>query len=174
MEREENIQKRASAYKLTNRIIFHSNSKTHKDLWIASEPYITLPIKSPLPEIGKAIDYSLIESKTDVDFPIDHEAIIDKLLLVSNKKTYRKIQQNSSCCYISKSSSRIEITPTHNGDTSGNEKGYYFIPSQKNIIGWDSSLIIKSNHDVFFNRTGKNIVPVVPDSSHHSARSRET
>ena len=50
--------------------------------------------KSPLLEIGKAIDYSLIGSKTDVDFPIDQKEIIDKLLLISIMKTYRKYQKN--------------------------------------------------------------------------------
>lgn len=128
----------ASAFRLTNHIVIHSDAKTQSGIGIATAPYFTLDVNASMKEIGNAIQHALAESKTSVAHT-DYQEGVKPLLKAAGLRSYRRFVQGAIHCSIVKDGQSIWIDPTHNGGTRGDSKGFHYKPDLRIVINSQAS-----------------------------------
>jgi hypothetical protein len=122
------VIKKAGAYLLDDRIIVHSNVIYKSGLAIASEPVLTAMIHDEPLEIGKLLLMALSSAETNVSDPDKYEGNIKPVLNVAGVRSNKELQEQAMYCVIEQYEAGYIITPTHNGGTRGNSKGFQFLP----------------------------------------------
>ncbi len=129
----------ASAFRMNERFVIHSDSKTEVGVYVASEPFIVLDIQASPGEIGEAVLRALLASKAGIVFPADLKPIDKKLFKAAKVSSHRQFQQSAIHCGISKTSTGIQIDPSHNGGTRGDKKGFQYRPERRLIVRLEDS-----------------------------------
>ena len=132
------------AYKLPDRIVVHSYSKTKTGILRTSEPCIVLKNNVSNLEIGEGIQVAKKGYKTGVPDMVRYSnswAEVDKpIFKACNLKSWKKIQELSSHCYIEFCENEIVFTPTRNGGTKGDTKGFHPIEEKRKKLNLNANL----------------------------------
>lgn len=131
----------ASAFRLSDRIIVHSNAQAEAGFWVSTEPYFTLDADASAPEIGEALARALSESRTGFSVAkMDMQAVMKPLLRAARVRSWRRFVQQAVCCNITYEPSQgFQIDPTHNGGTRGDSKGFQFRPSRRIVVASEAA-----------------------------------
>jgi hypothetical protein len=124
----------ASAYRFSDRLVFHSQARTPAWFYIACEPYLTLSLAASVGEIGQAVKRALANFRPEIPQPTNLKQVTADFLLGIGVKTNKKLQETSVCCGINEKDSAIVFEPSHNGGTSGDTRGFQPITNAKIVI----------------------------------------
>lgn len=123
--------RRACAYLINqNTLLVHTESRTRKGLWIATAPYFLHEVPYDLKSTGQSIVSALDASEVNIPDPDNWSDVRQRLVKAAGTSSYRRLQQTSIYCGISKENNKISFTPTHNGGTKGDSKGFHFHPDK--------------------------------------------
>jgi hypothetical protein len=122
------VRKSAGAYLLEDRIIVHSILIYKSGLAIASEPVLSAKLRDDSLEIGNLLLMALGSAETDITDPDKYEGNIKPVLNVAGVRSIKELHEQAMYCVIEQDETGYIITPTHNGGTRGNSKGFQFLP----------------------------------------------
>lgn len=111
----------ATAYRRPEGYYVHSNSQTTCGVWVATEPFIKIPVDAPIDQLGKAIEEALERSKIGMAHPSDWSAIEYPLPELAGVKTWAAFMKHAKCANIKDVDNHIEFIPNKN---LGPEKGF--------------------------------------------------
>jgi len=119
----------AVCYRYDDSLLLCASCATEAGFAFDSEPYRVLSADSPDAELGAALLEVLAGSKRMLPTP-DREqvqAARTRLLRAAGLSSERKLQQKAICCTISREVQELRFTPSHNGGTRGDQKGFHHI-----------------------------------------------
>jgi hypothetical protein len=122
--------KMAGAYRLSDRIIIHSNMIYRSGLAILSAPVFTAMTQDDPSDIGNMILLALDSAVVGVPDPDRYQVNLDPLLRAAGLRSERKLQQQTLYCTIEIGPDSYILSPTHNGGTRGDSKGFQFLAGQ--------------------------------------------
>ena len=129
----------ASAYRLKDRLIIHSDARTAPGYYVLAEPVLQLDVSASPREIGEVILSALAGSHDRVDVPADLQGLVKPLLKAAGVSSYRRLQQSAVYCSICWMPEEIQIIPTHNGGTKGDSQGFIHQMQHRVCISVDSA-----------------------------------
>lgn len=83
---------------------------------------LALPVTDE--QLGLSIQRALDEYLPDYELPENHREKRQSMLKAMGYRSERQLQMQTICCCIARTERGIEFTPTHNGGTSGDSKGF--------------------------------------------------
>lgn len=117
----------ASVYATKSNLIFAAYGCNSIGLLVSCPPYIQLPINASDDDLGLAIINVIEAYQPQIEDPPEdkadrkeHKAQLKELGFRSN----RQFQQEVICCLCIRDALTYKLTPTHNGGTSGDSKGF--------------------------------------------------
>jgi hypothetical protein len=122
----------ASAYKRAGLILIYASAKTVPGFLIDTPPWITLSDEVRNAELGEAVRTALAAYREGVSVP-DYLSADWKAL---RRARYRAAGVNSERAYMTGSTyvslcaenGSLRLTPSRNGGTRGDGKGFHFLP----------------------------------------------
>lgn len=121
----------AASIKWEDRILIIGNSTTKSGFNICSSPYYALPIDASNEKIGELLKKALTENNYNVPDPdwkdrsLNHQRY--KAANVKSEKAYMK---NARSVSVYQYDGIIHLTPSRNGGTKGENKGFHDITSE--------------------------------------------
>ena len=128
-----------SVYKLKDRLLIHPDSITTAGMWIATEPFLPLPLNSSSSDIGAAISVALEGSLDSAPHPADWRAIAAPRLSAAGVRSEHSFQLGTSLVTVTRSEAGYIVEPHLNGGASGDNKGFHPMPELQRFVGQDSS-----------------------------------
>lgn len=137
------ITQSINVVKYPNKLVFETYNQIKKSYSIRSIEISVLENDSSNTDIGKTILKHLSLSKvvnkvSDEDKKLSNENY-KKITGLKSMKTQMK---DSLCVHISRKKNQIEFTPTVNGGTTGNHKGFHFSQEKLTIEDTDNYELI--------------------------------
>jgi hypothetical protein len=117
----------AVCYRYGNSLFLCASCVTDAGFGFDSEPYRLLSPNLPDDELGAIILEVLAESKRIIPAP-DRDRMRHartQLLRAAGLSSERKLQQKAICCTITRDGQELRFTPSHNGGTRGDKKGFH-------------------------------------------------
>lgn len=139
--------------KYDDKIVFETISKIKNRHSIRALDISVLQFDASTSEIGLTIIKHLNLSKFNIKMPSDTERkIIDEnYKKLTGLKTFKSQMKDSLYISVSRENNQLKFTPTINGGTSGDRKGYHFLEKESLIIidSGDFELIGKTLLEVY-------------------------
>jgi hypothetical protein len=117
----------AVCYRYDDRVFLCASCVTDAGFRFDSEPYRLLSANASDAELGSALLEVLAGAKRIIPTP-DREAARNaraRLLRAAGLSSERKLQQRAVCCTIYRDPRELRFTPSHNGGTRGDRKGFH-------------------------------------------------
>lgn len=128
---------RACIYRLKDQVLLHPESKTKAGVWVAVEPYVSMPRTVESEPLGGAIVDALKHSVENVPHPNDWKAFSQSRLKAAGIKSESAFYAGPQLVAVVKSADGFIVEPHHNGGSSGSGKGFYELPALKITLGND-------------------------------------
>jgi hypothetical protein len=129
----------ASVYVRKSDYIVESSCWTTRGLCVGSEPVELLPIDAAAAELGEAIRRALSAVREGVAHPADWQAQLAPLFKVAGIKSWDALQKSAKLCSIEAIDGPIRITPSRNGGTTGDGRGYHPMNEKAVILPPDAT-----------------------------------
>jgi hypothetical protein len=118
----------ANAYWQPKQILIYGQHRTRAGFHISAEPWLSLPADADPPIVGEMVQRALASYRVDVPTP-DWRSPEWKTLRASfhraaGVRSEREFQLKGRLVQITWDDGRLDVCPTHNGGTKGDEKGF--------------------------------------------------
>lgn len=123
------MNKRASAYKLRDRFLVHTDQITTAGVWLAAPKYVSLRLDTPAQEVGKALLSALEDSGQTVPHPTQWAGLSKPRLDAAGVKSEAAFHKGTQLVTVLRSQMETEIRPTRNGGVSGENRGFHDLPN---------------------------------------------
>lgn len=97
-------------------------------MWVASEPFLPLPLDADASAVGDAVLSALTASSDAISHPTDWRAMAMPRLAAAGVRSERSFQLGTALVTVTRSKSGYWLEPHHNGGTSGDSKGFHPMP----------------------------------------------
>ena len=114
----------ASVYFFPDRVLVVPNCPTPTGLLLSFEPYAVLSLAATDHELGMAIEAALFASTRTVPHPTDWKATSAPRLAAAGVKSERAFQLKSALVQVSKTPESVQVSPSHNGGATGDDRGF--------------------------------------------------
>lgn len=121
--------KLASAYRLRDRFFFHPDSKTTAGGWLATPPYVSVPLDSGPETLGEAIAASLAASVMGIPHPTSWAGLSKPRLDAAGSRSEAVFVRGARLVHVSLDATTMTLEATHNGGGKGNTKGFSELPA---------------------------------------------
>ena len=119
----------ASAYRLRDRFFLHPNSKTTAGGWLATPPYVSIPLDSGPETLGEAIVAALTASVLGIPHPTSWSGLSKPRLDAAGAKSEAAFMRDARLVHVSLDATTITLEATHNGGSKGDTKGFSELPA---------------------------------------------
>lgn len=92
--------KRASAYRLRDRFLIHPESKTTSGVWLATAPYVPVPLDSRPEALGEAIASALAASGSGVPHPTSWTGLSKPRLEAAGSKSEADFMRGARLVHV--------------------------------------------------------------------------
>jgi len=116
--------KRASAYRLRDRFLIHPESKTTSGVWLATAPYVPVPLDSGPEALGEAIASALAASGSGVPHPTSWTGLSKPRLEAAGSKSEADFMRGARLVHLALDRTAMRFEATNNGGTKGEAKGF--------------------------------------------------
>ncbi len=116
--------RRACAYRLRDRFLFHPESETTAGVWLATAPYVSAPLDSGPGTLGEAIAAALAASVSGVPHPISWAGLTKPRLDAAGSKSEAIFMRGARLVSVSQDGTTMTLEATHNGGAKGETKGF--------------------------------------------------
>lgn len=117
----------ACAIRLKDRWLVHPELKSVSGIFVASEPYQSLPNDADPIALGNAVRSALALAQRTIPNPPDWKALSVPRLAAAEVKSEAALQRQSQLIRITAEAAKIVLTPTRNGGASGSDKGFHHL-----------------------------------------------
>lgn len=121
------MNKDVSIYKLRDRILMHPNQITSAGIWLATPEYVVLGLDSSAQKIGNAVFIALENSGNTIPHPISWTGLSKPRLDAAGVKSEAAFHKSTRLVSVIKNLTQIEIKPSRNGGTKGDERGFHYL-----------------------------------------------
>jgi hypothetical protein len=122
----------ACAYKRTRLILIHASAKTVPGFLINSPPWITFSEDVRNAELGEAVRTALAAYREGVPAPdygsADWKALRRARCRAAGVNSERAYMTESAYVSLCAENGSLRLTPSRNGGTRGDAKGFHFLP----------------------------------------------
>ena len=122
----------ASAYKRAGLILIHASAKTVPGFLIDCPPWITLSEDVRSAELGEAVRTALAAYHEGVPVPdygsADWKALRRACYRAAGVNSERGYMTDSAYVSLCAENGSLRLTPSRNGGTRGDAKGFHFLP----------------------------------------------
>jgi hypothetical protein len=122
-------EQHATAYLKNGKVIIHAQARSTAGVYLAAMPVRRLPLEAGGDALGRALRDALDAYQAEVPHPTTWRDFGADVLKASGVRSWRALQVGTACCTISRNSAHIMISPSHNGGTSGDGRGFQPAPS---------------------------------------------
>ena len=127
-----------SAYLFPARLVIHATAITRAGFQVAKEPYFSIEVPSQHEEIGKAVRQALDSHQIGIENPSNGREFQKAFLKGVGVKSNAALQRAAVQCDVLERENELNFFPTHNGGTTGDQKGYSPLNDHIKIIPRDS------------------------------------
>ena len=106
---------------------------------MGSEPVEVLPLDAAAAELGEAIRRALLAAKEGVAHPTDGKVQLAPLFKAARIKSWNTLQKSAKLCSVEAIDGQLRITPSRNGGTAGDDRGYHPINESAIILPPETS-----------------------------------
>lgn len=117
----------ADGYVDNNHVILVSNGRLPTGLMHNYSVSVVLPLPVTDELLGISILKALDQYLPVYELPEDHKKRRQTMLKTMGYRSERQLQEQTILCSIERTEKGIEFTPTHNGGTSGDSRGFQWI-----------------------------------------------
>jgi len=121
--------RRACAYRLRDRYLFHPESSTMSGGWLATAPYVSAPLDSGPETLGEAIAAALAASVSGVPHPTSWTGLSKPRLDAAGARSETAFTHGTRLVSVSLRATTIALEATHNGGTKGQNRGFSELPA---------------------------------------------
>lgn len=124
----------ASVYRLKDRVLAHANVRTETGLWIATEPFLQLPLDADEIAIGAAV-HSLLQATT-VPIPdqVNWRSMAKRRLIAAGVRSERAFMSRAHLVEVVRSDTGYVIESTRNGGSTGDDRGFHPLPAERSSL----------------------------------------
>lgn len=119
----------ASAYRLRNHFFFHPDSKTTAGVWLATPPYVSLPLDSDPKTLGEAVAAALAASVSGIPHPTSWAGLSKPRLDAAGSSSEAVFVRGARLVHVSLDAATMTLEATHNGGSKGDTKGFLELPA---------------------------------------------
>jgi CDI immunity protein len=114
----------AEVYARNTDFIISPSSRTLCGVWIGCSPVVRLARPVSETDLGTTIRRTLAKSRVGVPHPTDFKLLLTEFLAVAGARSWNAIQRTAAKCSIVAEATCIRVTPSKNGGTKGENRGY--------------------------------------------------
>jgi hypothetical protein len=109
----------AAIFQTSKRLVVYPMARTTTGLWVASEPYVGLPMEVDPQTLGQKVLAALDASQAGVPHPTDWKAMDEPFLRAAEEKSRARAAHGSRALTLTRSSGEIRFYPTKRADRRG-------------------------------------------------------
>jgi hypothetical protein len=120
----------AGVYRHPDRVLLHPIAVSSAGVGISVPPVVRLPPDSPLEVLGSALLEVLGSAAAPIPHPDPAEwpRIRKRFLKAAGVRSWKALEEPATYCWIEDTGDEILFTPTRNGRTEGERKGFQPLP----------------------------------------------
>jgi len=119
----------ASAYRLRDRFFFHPNSKTTAGGWLATPPYVSVPLDAGPEALGEAVAEALAASVVGIPHPTSWAGLSKPRLDAAGSRSEAAFGRGARLVQVLLDATTMTVEATHNGGSKGDTKGFSELPA---------------------------------------------
>jgi hypothetical protein len=125
-----------SLYQRGDRMLICPDDQTEAGFWIGTDRIAVLPADVSAAELGAAVHQALADSRNGVPIPeVSGKLPLDApLWRALGVRSRRAFMNGTRLCSILRDGSVITISPTANGGTSGEDRGWSDLAEQSTVL----------------------------------------
>jgi hypothetical protein len=109
----------AAVFQTSRRLVVYPMARTTTGLWVASEPYVGLPMDVDPQTLGQKVLEALDGSQAGVPHPTDWKAMDEPFLRAAGERSRARAAQGSKALTLTRSGGEIRFYPTKRADKRG-------------------------------------------------------